>query len=90
VQTFFYFWKSCFYLVLFGEGASWQVWGKFGQKWCLKCIDLKKCAQHEMKCSRLFLEVIFFRIFFGQVWGNLGKNPSHPQKFACSYTYDAL
>jgi len=25
---------------------------------------------------------------FGQVWGNSGKNPSHPQKFACSYTYD--
>jgi len=24
---------------------------------------------------------------FGQVWGNSGKNPSHPQKFACSYTY---
>jgi len=39
-----------------------------------------------MKCSR-FLEVIFFGVFFGQVWGNLGKNPSHPQKFACSYTY---
>jgi len=25
--------------------------------------------------------------FFVQVWGNSGKNPSHPQKFACSYTY---
>jgi len=25
---------------------------------------------------------------FGQVWGNSGKNPSHSQKFACSYTYD--
>jgi len=24
--------------------------------------------------------------FYGQVWGNSGKNPSHPQKFACSYT----
>jgi len=24
---------------------------------------------------------------FGQVWGNSGKNPSHPRKFACSYTY---
>jgi len=35
----------------------------------------------------VFLEVIFFGVFFGQVWGNLGKNPSHPQKFACSYTY---
>jgi len=41
-----------------------------------------------MKCSRLFLEVTFFGVFFGQVWGNLGKNYSHPQKFACSYTYE--
>jgi len=24
--------------------------------------------------------------FFRQVWGNSGKNPLHPQKFACSYT----
>ena len=24
---------------------------------------------------------------FGQVWGNSGKNPSHPQTFAFSYTY---
>jgi len=34
----------------------------------------------------LFFEVIFFGVFFGHVWGNLGKNPSHPQKVA-SYTY---
>jgi len=33
------------------------------------------------------LEVILFEVFFGQIWGNLGKNLSHPQKFACSYTY---
>jgi len=37
------------------------------------------------KYSR-FLEVIF-GVFFGQVWGNVGKNASHPQKVACSYTY---
>jgi len=24
---------------------------------------------------------------FEQVWGKSGKNSSHPQKFACSYTY---
>ena len=24
---------------------------------------------------------------FGQDWENLGKNPWHPQKCACSYTY---
>jgi len=33
-------------------------------------------ARQEMNCSR-----------FGQVCGNLGKNPSHPQTFACSYIY---
>jgi len=27
---------------------------------------------------------------FGQVRENLSKNPSHPQNFACSYTYDLL
>jgi len=32
------------------------------------------------------VKVIFFGVFFGQVRGNLGKNPSHPQKFACSST----
>jgi len=32
-----------------------------------------------------FLEVIFFEVFFGQVCGNLGKNPSHPEKDVCSY-----
>jgi len=30
------------------------------------------------------------RRLFGQVWENLGKNPLHPQKFACSYTYVAM
>ena len=28
------------------------------------------------------------RQLFGQVWENLGKNPLHPQKAACSWTYD--
>jgi len=26
-------------------------------------------------------------VFFGQLRENLGKNPTHPQKFACCYTY---
>jgi len=29
------------------------------------------------------------RNLFGHLWGNSDKNPSHPQKFACSYTYAA-
>jgi len=38
------------------------------------------------KCSRFPFEIIFFGVFFGQVWGNLGKNPLYTQKFASSYT----
>jgi len=30
----------------------------------------------------------FARQLFGQVWKNLGKNPLHPQNFACSHTYE--
>ena len=41
-------------------------------------IDMKSC---------FFLDVTFLEVFFGQVWDNPGKIPSHPQKFACSYTF---
>ena len=42
-----------------------------------------------MKCSHLFGEFCleYFSGGFGEI--NSGKNPSHPQKFACSYTYVA-
>jgi len=29
----------------------------------------------------------FLWSFFGYVWENSGKNPSHPEKIACSFTY---
>jgi len=35
----------------------------------------------------VFLDVTYFEVFFGQVWKNADKIPSHPQKFACFYTY---
>jgi len=41
----------------------------------------------EMKSRFFVFEVIFFGVFYGQFRGNLGKNPSHPQNFACFYTY---
>jgi len=44
----------------------------------------KNGTQNHMRS--LFLEVTFFWSFFRQVWGNSGKNPSQPQKFACSYS----
>ena len=45
-----------------------------------------KCRPNDMKS--FFLEVTFFEVFFGQVWENPGKIPSHHQKCACSYTYE--
>ena len=71
VQTFFV-WRSCFNLPLFR-----QVWVTFGQNFCMKCLDLKKFAQwNAIVC---FFEIIFFGVFFGQLWWNLGKSSSHPQ-----------
>jgi len=59
--------------------------GTFGKNraWC--ALIWKKWAENEMKCSHFF-GGNSFGVFFGQVWGNLGKNPSHPKKFACFYT----
>ena len=68
-----FFW-SCFYFVLFG-----QVWRKFVQKWCLKCLDLKKCAQHENERSRFFWKVIFFGVFWASL-GKFGKKSFTPPK----------
>jgi len=41
------------------------------------CFDLKKMAL-KIKCIRFFGDNFFVGLF-GQVWRNLGKNPSHPQ-----------
>jgi len=43
----------------------------------------KNGAQNDMS----FFGGHFFRVF--QVWENLGKIPSHAQKFACSFTYES-
>ena len=70
---FFCFLRSCFYLVLLG-----QVRENLG-KWCLKRFDLKKCAQHEKKCSRFF-EAIFFEYFsckFGEIWAKILRTPKN-------------
>ena len=53
----------------------------------------KNAAQHLQKNKwSLLLEVTpktqkLEDNVFGQVWEYLGKNPLHPQKFACCYTY---
>ena len=46
------------------------------QKWFSWSLWEKICGQK------------FPKKLFWQVWGNSGKNPSHFQKFAYSYTYD--
>jgi len=47
------------------------------------CFDLQTRAEYEKKCSRFFGGHFLWSFFRA----TLGKNPSHPQKFACSYTY---
>ena len=73
---------------------------KYEQKWHPTCFDLKQLAANVRRntCRPFFHsknslhEKIFTQKlaqkFFGHVWGNSGKRPSHPQTFACSYTYD--
>ena len=53
------------------ESEFGQAWVKFGQKWCLKCL-----VPSEMQS--FYFGGHFLRNFFGQVYGNLGKNSSHP------------
>jgi len=57
--------------------------GEIWQKLCLMYFDMEKNAP-KMKYSRFF-GGNSFGVFFGRVWGNLGKNPSHPQKFDCFF-----
>jgi len=67
-------------------------------KWRPTCFVLKKLAANVYRITLKFCsfknglhEKIFaqkvVQNFFGTVRGNSGKNPSHPKKFACSYTY---
>jgi len=58
------------------------------------CANLRKIAvcvlilqkwHPKWKCTCFFGDHFLWN-FFRQVWGNLGKNLSHPPKVACSYT----
>ena len=66
---------TCFDLNIMAPEMTWRAffWRSHGAR-----IDMKS----------FFLEVTYFEVFFGQVWENPGKIPSHPKKFDCSYTYD--
>jgi len=85
-DVFRFFWRSCFYLVLFGQirGILGKFGGNLGKYGAWSALIWKNAP--DMKRNAV---VFFWRSFFRQ-WGNLGKNPSHPQKFACSYTYGSV
>jgi len=88
MQTFL-FWRSYLYLVLFGQisGNLGKFGGNLGKMALEVFFGFKKYAEHEKKCIYFFGD--HFLWIFWAIWGILGKNPSHPQKCACSCTYDA-
>ena len=71
---------------------------KYRHTWRPTCFDLKKWSpkSHEeyffwksshKRSSWENIRTISNLKIFREVWENSGKNPSHPRKFACSYTY---
>jgi len=63
-------------------GKSLKIWTKMAPSVCRKTSEDHFFGGHTKTQSAKV-----GRQLFGQVWENLGKNPLHPQKFACSYTY---
>jgi len=53
---------------------------KFGQKWCLKCLDFKKCTQHEIWS---FFGGHFVRLF-REISRKFGKKSFAPQNLPAS------
>jgi len=74
------FFGGHYFFVFFGQvrGNLAQAWGKFGQKLCLKCFDLKKCGQNEMQSFfwRSF-SVEFFSGKYGEIWAKILRTPKN-------------
>jgi len=51
------------------------------------CFDFTKMAPEIKVQTFLFFGGHVFSVVFRASLGKLGQNPSHTQKFACSYTY---
>jgi len=58
--------------------------GKFGGIWAKMvlevCFDLKKCAQHDKKCSRFFwrsFSLEFFSGTFREIWAKILRTPKN-------------
>jgi len=70
---------------------SVEFWEKslktFKKSWKSKVAPNLLWKKLEPRIARRVFLVVTFLELFGQVWENSGKNPSHPQKFAYSYTY---
>jgi len=74
---------------------SLKIWAKTAPNVCRKTQIRPFFRGHTKNRTSCSLQEKMEKIWatgaqklFGQVWGNSGKNPSHPQTFACSYTYD--
>jgi len=81
-QSVCIFSRACCNLVPFGQVRRncGHVWVKLWQKWCLKCLDLKKCAQWNAVVLFFFLEVIFFGLFSGkftEIWARILRTPKN-------------
>jgi len=68
-----FFWKSCFYLVLFGQ-VKWNM-GKFGEIWAKKvlevCFDFNEMQSFFWKSFSLE----FFSGKFGEIWAKILRTP---------------
>jgi len=51
------------------------LFGKFGQKWCLRCLDLKRCAKWNaiFFCRSFSLEFVSDK--FGEIWSKSLRTP---------------
>jgi len=97
-QSADFIWRSYFYTVLFVQDRLNLVklgenLGKFGENFG-KCGGwsalIGRNAPNVKRNALVFCFVFgghFLWSIFGHVWGNLCINLTHPQNFACAYTY---
>ena len=82
---FLIIWRSCFL------GKLGEIWSSLAEIWAkmFACSRLIWQNAPNMKWNAVVFFGGHFLDFFQTSWGNLGKNPSHPekfQKFACCCT----
>jgi len=82
VQTFFFGGQ-----VFISFFSFRQVRENLGKNGASSVLIFKKMCPAWEEMQSFFWRSFSLEFFFGHVWENLGKNPSHHQKFACSYTY---